>query len=88
MVIGLIPDLPSEKFNYIGNSSLTGTYMILVSQEFREKQLELCNRMTYVELSTDPSYMDQYTGAMFLPHTELDHFPSVRDKILHITSSD
>jgi uncharacterized 2Fe-2S/4Fe-4S cluster protein (DUF4445 family) len=77
-IIGLIPDLPREKFHYIGNSSLTGTYMVLVSQEFREKQIELAKRMTYVELSTDPSYMDQYTAALFLPHTDPDKFPTVK----------
>lgn len=77
-IIGLVPDLSREKFHYIGNSSLTGTYMVLVSQEFREKQHELAKRMTYVELSTDPSYMDQYTGALFLPHTDPDRFPSVK----------
>jgi len=81
IVLGLVPDLPREKFNYIGNSSLTGTYMVLVSQEYREKQLELAKRMTYLELSTDPSYMDQYTGALFLPHTDMDHFPNVKAKL-------
>lgn len=79
--LGLVPDLPRKKFHYVGNSSLTGTYMVLVSQEFREKQLELAKRMTYVELSTDPSYMDQYTGALFLPHTDPDRFPSVTEKL-------
>jgi uncharacterized 2Fe-2S/4Fe-4S cluster protein (DUF4445 family) len=76
--LGLVPDLPREKFRYVGNSSLTGTYMVLVSQEFREKQLELSKRMTYVELSTDPNYMDQYTGALFIPHTDPERFPSVK----------
>ena len=75
-VLGLIPDLPKEKFKYIGNSSLMGSYMILVSQEFREKQNSLANKMTYMELSTDPNYMDEYTAALFLPHTDLSLFPS------------
>jgi uncharacterized 2Fe-2S/4Fe-4S cluster protein (DUF4445 family) len=77
IVIGLIPDLPRERFHYIGNSSLMGSYMILVSQDFRTRQLELARRMTYVDLSTDPAYMDQYTGALFLPHTDPSRFPSV-----------
>jgi len=75
--IGLIPDLPLRKFRYIGNSSLIGSNMILVSQEFREKQIELANRMTYIDLSTDPNYMNQYTAALFMPHTNLGLFPSV-----------
>ncbi len=77
-VIGLIPDLPRERFRYIGNSSLMGSYMVVVSQDFRQRQLELARRMTYLELNTDPAYMEQYTGALFLPHTDPTRFPSVR----------
>jgi len=82
VVLGLVPDLPKEKFNYIGNSSLTGSYMVLVSQEFREKQIELAKKMTYLELSTEPSYMDQYTGALFIPHTDMGRFPGVSRKLM------
>jgi uncharacterized 2Fe-2S/4Fe-4S cluster protein (DUF4445 family) len=81
MIIGLIPDLPMEKFHYIGNSSLTGSYMILISREFRKKQLDLCKKMTYIELNTEPGYMNQYTGAMFLPHTNQKLFPTVKTKL-------
>jgi uncharacterized 2Fe-2S/4Fe-4S cluster protein (DUF4445 family) len=77
-VIGLIPDLPANKFKYIGNASLIGSYMILVSQDFKEKQSKLANRMTYMDLGTNPNYMDKYTAALFLPHTDLESFPSVR----------
>ncbi|MDD2765151.1 MAG: ASKHA domain-containing protein [Opitutaceae bacterium] len=77
-VIGLVPDLPREKFHYIGNASLMGSYMVVVSQDFRQRQLELARRMTYFELNTDPAYMEQYTGALFLPHTDPARFPSVK----------
>ena len=70
-MIGLLPDLPRERFHYLGNSSLMGSYMVAVSSEYRQRQLELARRMTNIELSTDPAYMDQYTGALFLPHTDL-----------------
>jgi uncharacterized 2Fe-2S/4Fe-4S cluster protein (DUF4445 family) len=80
-VIGLIPDLPRDRFRYIGNSSLMGSYMVVVSQDFRQRQLELARRMTYLELNTDPAYMEQYTGALFLPHTDPSRFPSVRSKL-------
>jgi uncharacterized 2Fe-2S/4Fe-4S cluster protein (DUF4445 family) len=76
-MLGLIPDLPREKFKYIGNSSLMGSYMTLVSRDYYQRQIELANRMTYIELSTDPAYMDQYTAALFLPHTDPDLFPTV-----------
>jgi uncharacterized 2Fe-2S/4Fe-4S cluster protein (DUF4445 family) len=76
--IGLLPDLPRERFRYIGNSSLLGSYMVLISQDYRRRQQELARRMTYVDLSSDPDYMDQYTAALFFPHTDPDLFPSVR----------
>ena len=78
ITIGLIPDLPREKFHYIGNSSLTGTYMLLVSAAHRKHQQELARKMTYLELNTSPDYMNQYTGALFLPHTDTALFPSVK----------
>jgi len=77
-IIGLIPDIPLEKFRYIGNSSLFGSYMVLISQEFKNRQLNLAKRMTYIDLSKYPNYMDQYTAAQFLPHTDLGNFPSVQ----------
>ncbi len=79
--IGLIPDLPRERFHYIGNSSLMGSYMVVVSQDFRQRQFELARRMTYLDLNTEPAYLEQYTGALFLPHTELACFPSVQARL-------
>jgi uncharacterized 2Fe-2S/4Fe-4S cluster protein (DUF4445 family) len=77
VTIGLVPDLPRERFRYVGNSSLTGSYMVLVSQAARERQNALARRMTYINLSSEPHYMDAYTGALFLPHTDRRQFPSV-----------
>jgi len=81
ILIGLIPDVPRDKFFYIGNSSLMGSYMVAVSQDYRQRQLELARRMTYLELNTRPPYMDQYTGALFLPHPEMGRFPTVAGAI-------
>ena len=76
IAIGLLPDIDRHKYKYIGNSSLMGSYMMLISEDFRKRQQELARRITYLDLSTDPDYMDQYTAAMFLPHTDLSQFPS------------
>jgi len=76
ITIGLLPDIQRDKFKYIGNASLMGAYMMLISGDFRKRQQELASRITYIDLSTDPNYMDQYTAAMFLPHTDRSLFPS------------
>jgi uncharacterized 2Fe-2S/4Fe-4S cluster protein (DUF4445 family) len=81
IAIGLLPDIALEKFAYIGNASLSGSYRLLVSGEQRRLQKELARRITYIDLSDDPRYMDHYTAALFLPHTDLERFPSIKDRI-------
>ncbi len=77
--IGMLPDLPLERFRYIGNSSLTGAYIALLSREHRRRLAEIASRITYVDLSSNPRYMDSYVQALFLPHTDLGQFPTVAD---------
>ena len=76
--IGMFPDLPLEKFHYVGNSSLTGAYLMLLSTAAEKKTYELASNMTYLELSAVPGYMDEFVGACFLPHTDAALFPSVK----------
>ncbi|MBS6946245.1 MAG: DUF4445 domain-containing protein [Ruminococcus sp.] len=79
--IGMFPDIPLEKFHYIGNSSLTGAYLMLHSTPAEKKTYELASNMTYLELSTVPTYMDEFVGACFIPHTETSLFPSVLEEM-------
>ena len=78
--IGMFPDIPLDKFHYIGNSSLTGAYLMLLSTPSEKKTYELASNMTYLELSTVPTYMDEFVGACFIPHTDTTMFPSVMDE--------
>ena len=75
--IGMFPDVELEKFKYIGNSSLTGAYAMVMSDEATAKCAEVGANMTYLELSTYPGYMDSFVAACFLPHTDASLFPSV-----------
>jgi uncharacterized 2Fe-2S/4Fe-4S cluster protein (DUF4445 family) len=68
--IGLLPRLPNEKFAFLGNTSVLGAYLTLVSEERRKIMHELAGKITYMDLSSEHSYMDRYTGALFLPHTD------------------
>ena len=77
VVLGLLPDLPRERFTYLGNSSLTGAYMVLVSRDFKKRMEEGAARMTYIDLGSESEYMDHYTASLFVPHTDLGLFPSV-----------
>jgi uncharacterized 2Fe-2S/4Fe-4S cluster protein (DUF4445 family) len=75
--IGLLPDMDRDKFAYLGNSSIAGAYMALLSEAYRREAQDICNNMTYIDFSSNPRYMDEFTSALFLPHTNLEMFPSV-----------
>ena len=78
MTIGLLPDIDRSKFHYLGNSSIGGAYMTLLSEEYRKEAIEISNRMTYVDFSSNNRFMDEFTSALFLPHTNMEDFPSMK----------
>ena len=79
--IGMLPDVELEKYRYIGNSSLTGAYAMVMSDQAEEKCAELGANMTYLELSTYPGYMDNFVAACFLPHTNASLFPNSKQEL-------
>ncbi len=81
IIIGLLPDLPWDKFRYLGNTSATGAYNAIISHEAREKCKEVARKITYLELIADPSFMNELTAALFLPHTDMANFPSVKETL-------
>jgi len=79
--IGILPDLDKKKFKFVGNSSLIGAREILLSYDTMKKAEEVARKMTYIELSKDTSYMDEYVSSLFFPHTDLEKFPTVSKKV-------
>jgi uncharacterized 2Fe-2S/4Fe-4S cluster protein (DUF4445 family) len=75
--IGLLPDMPWERFQFLGNTSVRGAYYALLNRRARDRIKEIAARMTYIELSADNSFYDAFMSALFLPHTDLSLFPSV-----------
>jgi uncharacterized 2Fe-2S/4Fe-4S cluster protein (DUF4445 family) len=70
--IGLLPDLTSGRYDYIGNGSLEGAALALLSRPLLDELEAYLQRITYIDLSTLPAYMDEFVGASFLPHTSPD----------------
>jgi uncharacterized 2Fe-2S/4Fe-4S cluster protein (DUF4445 family) len=75
--IGLLPDMPWDRFQFLGNTSAMGAYLALLSHGARAAVRAAAEKMTYLELSADNTFYDAFTSALFLPHTDLDRFPSV-----------
>jgi len=76
--IGLLPDQPVDRFRFLGNTSAMGAYTALLCVNMRHEVNEVASKMTYLELSADNSFMEEYTSALFLPHTDLNAFPTVK----------
>jgi len=76
--IGLLPDMPWDRFHFLGNTSVAGAYQCLANSGRRKRVDEIGAMMTYIELSADNRFMDAFTAAMFLPHTDVTRFPTVQ----------
>ncbi|HPV40456.1 MAG TPA: ASKHA domain-containing protein [Spirochaetota bacterium] len=87
IITGLFPDLPVERFSFIGNSSLQGARLAAMSRELLAEAEEIAARMTNFELSENKSFMDHYVASLFFPHTEMRNFPTVMEKFKDIGGS-
>lgn len=81
IAIGLMPDLPRERFQFVGNGSLLGATLLAFSRDLLEEERRVADMMTNFELSETPGFMDQYIAALFLPHTQEDLFPTVTERL-------
>ncbi|MBW1776009.1 MAG: DUF4445 domain-containing protein [Deltaproteobacteria bacterium] len=81
MTIGLLPETDPDKVRYVGNGSLMGAKMSALTNRIRRDVVEVTRKMTNFELSETTSYMDHYIAALFLPHTDLEHFPRLKTRL-------
>ena len=70
-------DLPADRFHFVGNGSLDGARLALLSQDALRAAETVAERMTYFDLSTDATFMNRFTSSLFIPHTDVETFPSV-----------
>ena len=81
IAIGLLPDLPRDRFQFVGNASLQGATLLAFSRELLAEERRVAEMMTNFELSETPGFMNQYIAALFLPHTQIEYFPTVTERL-------
>jgi len=81
MTIGLLPEMDADKVTFIGNGSLLGARMSSLTNRIRLDVVEVTRKMTNFELSETASYMNNYVAALFLPHTNMDQFSKLQDRM-------
>jgi uncharacterized 2Fe-2S/4Fe-4S cluster protein (DUF4445 family) len=75
--IGMLPDLPLDTYRPMGNTSLAGAELALLSCEARDNINRIRDRVTYIELNVNQDFMNLFNAARFIPHTDRSLFPSV-----------
>ena len=78
ITIGMLPDLPLESYQTLGNSSLGGATLALTSADCLAEMDRIRDRNTYLELNVNQEFMNRFSAAKFLPHADPALFPSVR----------
>jgi len=81
VAIGLFPDLPASNVTYVGNTSIRGAELAALSHEARQTLHDIRDRTTYYDLLGTDDYVDQFQQAMFLPHTNIELFPSLMKEV-------
>ncbi len=81
VTIGMLPDIPQERFKGLGNSAGEGAVQLLLRQGAMKEAEDICDRITYLEMNVRGDFMSQLTGALFLPHTDLSRFPTVAKRL-------
>ncbi|MEN8243448.1 MAG: ASKHA domain-containing protein [Thermodesulfobacteriota bacterium] len=75
--IGMLPDLSLDTFKVLGNSSLEGAAQLLTRPGNPDEIDCIRDRITYLELNVNQEFMNRFSAAKFLPHTDPSIFPSV-----------
>jgi len=81
-IIGLIPDVPTEKIRFVGNTAVTGAKMALLSEEMKKKAEFISKKVRYIELANDPDFNKEFVEALLLPHKNLNRFPSAHTGVV------
>lgn len=77
ITIGMIPDLDLMCYHSLGNSSLGGAALALTHRRVPVDVITVRDRITYMELNVNQDFMNRFSAAKFIPHTDRARFPSV-----------
>ncbi|MBN1697763.1 MAG: DUF4445 domain-containing protein [Spirochaetales bacterium] len=77
MVMGLIPDIPPERIEFIGNGSLGGAYCALVESDALDAMTALSDLPNVIELNLHKDFQSNYIDALFLPNLNENDFAAI-----------
>jgi uncharacterized 2Fe-2S/4Fe-4S cluster protein (DUF4445 family) len=78
VVLGLLPDLPLNRYIPLGNTSLQGASDVLLDYQAIAEVKKIAERITYLEMNVNQDFMNRFSAARFIPHTDPNLFPTVK----------
>ncbi|NWG09941.1 MAG: DUF4445 domain-containing protein [Nitrososphaerales archaeon] len=82
--IGMYPELPTEKYVFVGNAAGTGARMALISTEMREYAEEISRKVVYYELAVAKEFQDEYAKSNYIPHQDFNKYPLTKDLLYRL----
>ncbi len=87
ITIGIFPDLDRERYQVFSNTSLDGARILLLDRSRLQEVQELADNMYCVQFASIPDFLVRMQAAKFIPHTDMNRYPSVRQKLAQISSA-
>jgi uncharacterized 2Fe-2S/4Fe-4S cluster protein (DUF4445 family) len=75
--IGLLPPLPTDKVQFVGNTSIKGAKLAAFYQEAFYELTQIRTMTTYYDLLGADDYVEEFKKAMFLPHTDINFWRAI-----------
>lgn len=81
ITIGMLPDLPRQIYSCVSNTSLDGARRLLLDRTRLREAKELAEKIYCVQFASIPDFLVRMQAAKFLPHTDPDRFPTVKNSL-------
>ena len=82
ITVGIFPDLPREKYTCIANTSLLGAQTLLLDRTKLMEAKALAENIFCVQFASIPDFLVRMQAAKFIPHTDMNRYPSVKAQLL------
>ena len=81
ITVGMLPDLPRERYSCVSDTSLEGAGIILLDADRVQEARELARSIYCVQFASVPDFLVRMQAARFVPHTDMGQFPGVAKKL-------
>ena len=86
ITIGIFPDLPREKYTCIANTSLDGARILLTDRARLQEVQRLSEDIFCMQFASVPDFLVRMQAAKFIPHTDMNRYPSIAARLTSIES--